>query len=361
MNADLEQLNRDLPFRDDDRFAHGLDNFVYAAGLLGLVKRFIWVCPGDASSIGTRELARQLLWRLALVPGHGREILGSLREESHGASAQIGGLRLEVTTLDRLASVPGLEGAQLDIDFDYFVADTGPLERDPAQAAKLLAALSLTELPVTLTLSISSGFCPPEVRDAALKLVRDMGQRVALVGGARHSAKQTMQVLNDKGELSTSRICELWTTELQPLGGPGHSARALLSIQAKDFSDARDHYDCARELGDRADWVAYKLGLEAMGCQRYSEAATWFGRLSQHPTDSMATHALLLRAICALRANDYESCERVTRQVIAHAPLLFGVYTLTDWLGERLDRSSLPDDFETLRSRVKQVHAELSS
>ena len=67
----LNALCRDLPTRDDDRYAFGLDDFLYAAAFLGVVREIVWVYP-ERRPLTDRQLARLLLSTLAMLPGHGR-------------------------------------------------------------------------------------------------------------------------------------------------------------------------------------------------------------------------------------------------------------------------------------------------
>src|SRR5690606_34828389 len=129
----LEELHRDLPFRDDDRFAYGLDSFLYAAADLGLVERVVWGLP-EPRPLTAAPLAEVLRAAQSLLPGHGHEVLASFAADDSSARARVGGLRVEATTLRRLSRLD-LRGARLDIDLDFFHGGGPRLTHEPEAVA----------------------------------------------------------------------------------------------------------------------------------------------------------------------------------------------------------------------------------
>src|ERR1700730_8277566 len=70
----LRELNRDLPFRDDDRFASGLASFLYPSLMLGFISHLVWVVT-ESHPLSPTDLGRILWENVSLIPGHGHEAL----------------------------------------------------------------------------------------------------------------------------------------------------------------------------------------------------------------------------------------------------------------------------------------------
>lgn len=324
----IRALNRDVPFRDDDMHAFGLDDFVYAAGAMGMVKRFVWVVPPGDSGPDVDRLSTALWKMLALVPGHGREILYSFRVEPWGARADVGELSVAITTVDALAQVPGLEGAELDVDLDYFCDEEGHVVDDPARVATKLRALGLAEAPPTMTFSISSGFMPPALRYLGETFAGALGWPLEAAPQTRRHRWAAVEAISGRRPLDAAARETLWKDELCKLGGAGWSARCLLELGAGQIDAAMASHDEACALGDRATWPAYALGLHLIGRNKYGRASAYLERAAERATDTISAHAHFLRAMCAYRLGELETCARWAEKSIALTPMWRDAYVL---------------------------------
>jgi len=324
----IRMLNRDVPFRDDDVHAYGLDDFVYAAGAMGMVKRFVWVVPPGSSGPDVDRLSNALWKMLALVPGHGREILYSFRVEPWGARADVGGLSVAITTVDALGQVPGLRGARLDVDLDYFCDEEGDVVDDPVRVAGQLRALGLAESAPTMTFSISSGFMPPALRYLGETFAGALGWPLEAAPQTRRHRWAAVEAISNRRPLDAGARETLWADELCKLGGAGWSARCLLELAAGQLEAAMVSHDEARAHGDRATWPAYALGLHLIGLNKYGRAGQYLERAAERATDTISAHAHFLRGMCAYRLGELETCARWAEKTIELTPMWRDAYVL---------------------------------
>lgn len=335
--AAVEALNRDVPFRDDDTHAYGLDDFVYGAAALGIVTRFVWVAP--PLRLGENPDAARLaaaLWRmLALVPGHGLDVLDSFTAVPWGAHARVGTLEVAITTVDGLADVPDLEGARLDIDLDYFCDEAGTLVDDPLRVADRLRTLGLAEHAPTMTYSVSSGFLPPALRRLGPALAQALGHSLAPAPRTRRRHWDCVDAIGGRQALDLDAIDDLWARELSGLGGAGWSARCLLELRAGDVDAARTAHERARDLGDRATWPAYALGLHLLETKRYAEAAPFLERAAARATDTISAHAHFLRAMCAFRLDELGPAGDWAQRCLALTPMWHDAHVLAAAVARR--------------------------
>ncbi len=331
----LRDLNRDVPFRDDDAHAYGLDDFVYAAGAMGMLRRFIWVTPPSFRPTPTGLAA--VLWQmLALVPGHGDEILETFEVESWGAHAQIGELSVVITNMAMLGDVPGLAGARLDIDLDYFCDEKGTVVDDPVAVAEQLRALGLATAAPTMTYSISSGFMPPSLRYLGESFARALGYEAAAAPQTRRHRWESVEAISGRNALSTEAIVGLWDRELSSLGGAGWTARSLLELQSGHIEEALHAEDQARIHGDRATWPAYALGLHLVGAKEYARAQALLERAAQRATDTISAHAHFLRAMCSYRLDELESSAHWAERSVALTPMWRDAHVLAAAVAAKL-------------------------
>ncbi|MCY1062663.1 hypothetical protein [Nannocystis sp. SCPEA4] len=348
----LDRLHRDLPFRDDDRFAYGLDSFLYAAADLGLIERVVWVLP-EPRPRSAAQLADVLWSALSLLPGHGHEVLGSFVADDVAARARVGGLRVEATTLRRLSRLE-LRGARLDVDLDFF-HDGGPdLTHEPAGVAAELAAAGLLDDPPAMTHSIASGFMPERLRPLGARLAAAMGFAFAPSTPRPQQAARSLAVVARAAPASHAELAELTASELDPLGGPGMALRAVLCARADRLGEAAEAHAEARRLGDRATWPAYELGLRHLARREPGAAAEWFARAEGDLVDTMQAHSLSLRALAECRRGDFAAGLAAALRCLERIPLRAEPYQLASIAAARLGRAH---ELDEVRARLERLQA----
>ncbi len=316
----LAALDRDLPFRDDDRFAYGLDSFLYAAAHLGLCRRLIWVAP-EPEPLPDAALGRLLWEHVSLLPGHGAEVERTFAAGEASWRADVAGMTVEVTTLRRLAALGPRAGWRVDVDLDYFCDDEGRPVHAPREAAAALSELGLGGALDGLTRSISSGFLPRELASLAEDLAGALGLAAAPGGTDEGAAPRSMAALAGFLPLDGALLRDLAAAELAPLGGPGHALHALLAIRLGDHELGAACFDRARAEGDRASWAAHALGLARMGERAYPEARAWLGRMAGPLTDPLRLRGRIAEALCAHRAGAFEDALALARSCAEQVPL----------------------------------------
>lgn len=335
-SGSLDALNRDLPFRDDERFPYGLDNFLYAAADVGLIRRVVWVLP-EERPLDARQLGAALWNALSLLPGHGHQVAATFRAGAASARATVGPLVIEATTLRRLRGLD-LVGARLDVDLDYFYNGGERPVHSLTDVVTAVSALGLLDEPPTMTYSIYSGFMPDSFRPLGEALSRAMGFAFVPSSPRGRHAERSMEVIAGGSPLSDDALDALTREELLPLGGPGMALRALLCARAGRLADAEESHAQAQALGDRATWPAYELGLKFLARQQHGAAAAWLARAEGELVDTIQAHGLALRALAECKRQNFEECLALTARCLEELPLRREPYQLAEIAASRLGR-----------------------
>ena len=141
----------------DGQFCYGIEDFLYPAARLGLIRRLIWVAPPHVMTRYSDQAPDQL----RQMDGVGPDDIMSFRRVDGRIEGRLLGLDLTVCDLGQVEAVPLPGDSVIDIDVDYFV--TVPGDRawiDPAEAFAVLRRLPVSSDRVTLSRSVSSGFTP---------------------------------------------------------------------------------------------------------------------------------------------------------------------------------------------------------
>ncbi|MBH8604924.1 MULTISPECIES: tetratricopeptide repeat protein [unclassified Thermoactinomyces] len=351
---DLRLLNRDIPFRDDDLFAYGLDNFLYATTALNLVKRVIWVYP-EPKPVSVAALGHVLWDLLSLVPGHGEEVKNTFKVNPHSASAQVAGMQVEITTLRRIHKLGLDPDAKIDIDLDYFYEEKGQIVHGVDEVVETLRREGMGNGEPTMTYSISSGFLPRSCRWLGEAVANKWGCTLRSLSRRRSSqghAEQSMSVIAGKRSLDRALFQRLCQDELQPLEGPGWSLRALLALALSDIAEAERCYQRAVESGDRATWAAYSIGLFHMGRKQYEQAIQWFSRAEGQLVDTIQAHSLSLRALCECKSGQFERSLRTVERCLKELPLRLEAYKVGAVAAGELGMLSEAEKFRELEKEL---------
>ncbi|HEX9391211.1 MAG TPA: hypothetical protein VF928_07870 [Usitatibacteraceae bacterium] len=146
----------------DDEFVYSIEDFLYPAAQLGLVKQLIWVTPPH---VDTNNLQHAFA-RLQQMEGIELEELESFERQPGGwIAGRLLGLELIICAVETLNDLPLPNTCLVDIDVDYFIAIPGDaVWVDPKEIFAALNALPVKLLDVTISRSVSSGFTPLRYR-----------------------------------------------------------------------------------------------------------------------------------------------------------------------------------------------------
>lgn len=353
----LASLNRDLPFRDDDTSAYGLDNFLYAALRLGMVRRLVWVKPDLRRVSDAKALAPELWSALSLIAGHSAEIRESFMVSPAGPCVRIAGGVLHLTTIDLLPLLHLSPDTIVDVDLDFFGTEDGVVLQNPCDVAAALRRLRLERI-MSITCSISSGFLAPSLRWLARAFADHLGRPVEFVGRRANPAAPILRLLALGAPVSCAGLDRLVAKKLSSLGGPGWSLASVLASRSGDASLAEKLYWCAREACDGAHWPAYALGMHFLGAGDPAAALPWFQRAQGMLIDTIQLHSLCMEALCLARSGRYTEAFETARRASNAAPLRREPYIIATIAAERLGDLDTAADF---RRRVGAVTRQMEA
>lgn len=353
--ARLATLNRDLPFRDDDRFAYGLDSFLFAAAALGQLSRLVLVLPEDAP-LDAIALGHALAEHLSLIPGHGEEALEHFEIGPHSAQSRILGMTIEVTTLRHLTALALPRSARVDVDLDFFVDPNGRVSHGVEEMAAALEACGISGAVESATRSITSGFLPRSHASIEAELARRLGRELAPRDRPTRRVFQSLELLATHGAVDPASLERLWRHELCALAGPGWAMRAALALRIPDLVEAERCYENARAGEQRASWVAYAFALGHLARREYRLAERWFARASScEVVDTVEARSAILRALAAQRDGRPEEALGLALECVRRLPMRLDGYRIAAAAADRLGRVDEARELRARGARVKQV------
>jgi len=158
----LAQLESTHPLSPDRSACFGIEDFLFPAAHLGLLRRVIWVVPPHVMSVGIATA----LQGLQQIEGVTVEDLESFQRTPGGwIEGRLLGVDLTITDLTQLSLLP-LDGRVLvDIDTDYFISVPDDVVwAEPRQVVAALKDLVGADAEVTIARSVGSGFLPLDYR-----------------------------------------------------------------------------------------------------------------------------------------------------------------------------------------------------
>lgn len=154
---EVEALEKPHDLVPDGEFAYSLENFLYPAARLGLVRRLVWVAPPHVRAGYSRKAVDQL----RQMEGVGADDLESFRRVGGRIEGRLLGLEVTVCELGELERVALPADSLIDFDVDYFVAVPGDRAWiDPREVFTALRRLPHERRFVTISRSVGSGFTP---------------------------------------------------------------------------------------------------------------------------------------------------------------------------------------------------------
>ncbi len=186
--AQLEGFHCLSPERDA---CYGIEDFLYAAGRLGMLRRVVWVAPPHVIKGGMGAA----LGMLTQMEGVAIEDLESFRALPGGVlEGRLLGLDLTICAIGQLASLALHPPVLVDIDADYFLKVPGDaVWAQPRATLEVVKAVAEPGAALTIARSVGSGFMPQRYRCIADLLA-------ALWEGRQDDAHQWQQVLDSGGD-----------------------------------------------------------------------------------------------------------------------------------------------------------------
>ena len=154
---DIKRLAQPHHLFPSNLHTHGIENFLFAAHRLGMVRDVIWVAPPHVDV----SFSLSTLVELQQLEGVTFEELSNAKRTSGAISGTVLGVPLTVCSYQDLRSIPLPQDAWVDIDADFFVkvpSDKGWLS--PRDFLGNLRELKFSLDRVTVCRSVSSGFLP---------------------------------------------------------------------------------------------------------------------------------------------------------------------------------------------------------
>jgi hypothetical protein len=157
--AALEKPHHTVP---DQGYSYSIEDFLYAAYRLGIIKHVIWVHPATENQQANPMDSIRMLKN---TPGFRMEYLTSFEVKDNLLEANLMGLKVTICSCYDLPKLSYPENTIIDIDIDYFI--TLPCNRfwiDPQVVFEILHSLPVKQERITFTRSVSSGYMPLRYR-----------------------------------------------------------------------------------------------------------------------------------------------------------------------------------------------------
>jgi Flp pilus assembly protein TadD len=305
--AALAQLESPHCFAPVRTACYGIEDFLYPAGQLGLIRRVVWVAPPHVIKGGMAVALRGLLQ----MEGVTIDDLATFRIAAGGViEGRLLGLDLAICTLTQLAHVTLAPPLLFDIDADYFVAvPQDAIWCEPQAVVAQLRAVAGPHAGLTIARSVGSGFMPLQYRFVADYLAALWDGRAGeaaywqrllelMRSGAGQGAYAAMQAEAPECAAAAHALA---------LAMPGGAARAARLAQA------------ARLDPGYADDIVRRLGQVRARRQRFDLAMLMALRRELHespPDPARAAIAWVLLGqlyTASGRPDDAADCDRAAR------------------------------------------------
>lgn len=166
--AELARLESPHCLSPDRSACYGIEDFLYPAAQLGLLRRVVWVAPPHVLAGGMASALRGLLQMESVTIDE----LESFQVGEGGAlHGRLLGVELTICVLEQLPALSLAGPLLVDIDADYFVVvPRDVLWADPAAVVAVLKKVAGPDAGLTVARSVGSGFMPLRFRHIADEL-----------------------------------------------------------------------------------------------------------------------------------------------------------------------------------------------
>lgn len=255
----VEALGAPHHLEQASRFAYGIENFLYAAKRLGLIKRLIWVAPDHIP----RDYSPQLLDFVQQMDGITFNELTSFKKIGPEAlRGTLLGLDITICSYQALESLDVPDEYLLDIDIDYFVrVPDDQLWVDPLAVVESIISQLGEPQKATISRAVGSGFTPLSFRFVADAI------RSQLIENNKETKKYQSLIeiisLFAKGQNDAARERCTQLLKVQDLAAPiAATSNYLLGLDSAE-QDAKKDY--LAKAGDIDPHFHFDLSRESIG------------------------------------------------------------------------------------------------
>ncbi len=243
---ELKSLESPHHLNRSPRYAFGIENFLYAASELGLIKRLIWVVPPHIP----KTYSSSLLDIVQQMEGITFSELTSFKAiEDYALRGTLLGLDITLCGYQDLHRLTIDEPWYLDIDIDYFVSvPEDRLWANPASVLKSILQQLGDPAVATISRAVGSGFMP-----LSMRFVADLAAAVLKQDqSTENHYRQLLAVLDQLAQHNTQSALELCRASIK--NRPDCAASHYLVSMALDMDNqAVKQVSAARERAIKLD------------------------------------------------------------------------------------------------------------
>lgn len=317
--AQVKRLESRHCLSPDRSACYGIEDFLYPAAQLGLLRRVVWVAPPHVLGGGMASALRALLQMEGVT-------IDELETFHIGAGGALEGRLLGVAlTICVLEQLPALELAgplRVDIDVDYFVVVPGDvLWAEPAAVAAALKSVAGPQADLTISRSVSSGFMPLKFDYIADELAALWEGRSTVVGRQLGDdlVRRLCEFRARRIGLDLAKVLELQREVGAAKLDPGRQAIAWIALGRllTAFGRVEDAMACDGQ-GEGHPELALDIAKLLIARGQHGAAAPYLERAAAD--DETRAGAWLLQAECLQAKGDREGASQAARKAHAAAP-----------------------------------------
>lgn len=355
----IQRLESPHCLSPDRSYCYGIEDFLYPAAQLGLVRRVVWVAPPHVLAGGMASALRALLQ----MEGVTIDELETFRIAAGGAlEGRLLGLDLTICLLEQLSGLSLAAPLLVDIDADYFVVVPADVVwAEPAAVVAALRKVAGPDADLTVARSVGSGFMPPQFRHIADDLV------ALWEGRSREPAKPVQDDLVRRLCEFRARRIRLDLAKVMHLQREVENARLDSSRQAiawialgrlfTAFGRLEQAEACDAQGGGHPE-LALELAKLHMARGQFASAAKYLARAAGD--DETRVGAWLLQAECLHAAGDAAGASEAAMQAHRAAPAWpLALQRAADYAGP-IEGRALRAQHAALERRIDQLAARLS-
>lgn len=342
----------------DRSTCYGIEDFLYPAAQLGLLRRVVWVAPPHVLGGGMASALRGLLQ----MEGVTIDELETFHIGAGGAlEGRLLGVALTICVLEQLPALRLDVPLLFDIDADYFVVvPSDVLWTTPAAVVAALKKVAGPQADLTIARSVSSGFMPLKFHHIADELAAlwDGRSQVEPRKAGDDLVRRLCEFRARKIGLDLAKVLELQREVDVSKLEPGRQAIAWIALGRlfTAFGRVEDAMACD-ERGDGHPELALEIAKLHIARGQLGEAAPYLERAAED--DETRVSAWLLQAECLHAAGDNEGASAVAMKAHAAAPAWpLALQRLSKYAAQNEARS-LRDQYVDLERRIGRLAARL--
>lgn len=315
--ARLESLHCLSPERNA---CYGIEDFLYPAARLDLLRRVVWVAPPHVLQGGMATALRGLLQ----MEGVTIDELESFHVGEGGAlEGRLLGVELTICVLEQLPALTFEGPLAVDIDADYFVVVPADVVwTSPAAVVAALKKVAGPQADLTIARSVSSGFMPLQLRHIADDLAamwEGRGATTAAQTASYDLVRRLGEFRARRIRLDLVRLLELQREVAAADLPPTRQAIAWIALGRLfvAFGRLEDAIACDGKGGGHPE-LALEIAKQLMAHGQLGAAAPYLERAATD--DETRVGAWLLQAECMHAAGDNTGASEVAMKAHRAAP-----------------------------------------